>query len=316
MKFFFLSFFFFFLSCASINCIDKLALIDQLQINDLSSSNFIIFSDNHGLALNNQYFARMDSVRIKSKTDFAIGVGDHIKKNQAENFLEFITNNLWWHHHFFPGIADGENEFFGSSAEDWGSGKQLLNYLSFQRASEKKMSSNGTDYYALIQIEHLNIHLIQLHFPDAPSDVNLSFHQSSKDFLVTILQNINKTPNDFIIVGAHSYTGFWHHLLSDHEQKILFQKTDLVVSGATHIFDRNIEHGMNNLPLILNTGSVSMPFLFSSPGFLQVYLLKDKQGILVVFTDLSIPPAKNNLQTRFLITTKGKKRKVISFKNK
>ena len=259
-------------------------------INELNSNSdfiFFIFSDNHGHALENAYFKRMDEIRVKSNARFAIGVGDHVKRHRNQPFLDLITDNQWWHDNFFPNIADGENEVFGSSQGDWGSGGELLKHVSFAVADSVYLRENGAEYYARMQVNDFTVHIIQLHFPDTPRNTSLSFRQESRDFLIKTLEDLKITQYDIVIVAAHSMSGFWHHLLSNEEQNILLSKADLILSGTSHIFDRvicplNHEDGA----LILNPGSVTDPFFFSPPGFLQVNVLNNPVRLVVQFVDV------------------------------
>ena len=136
-------------------------------------------------------------------------------------------------------------------------------------------------------INDFTVHLIQLHFPDSPPDVSVAFRQDSKDFLTTTLNSISKTQYDIIIVAAHSFSGFWHHLLSRDEQRVLLSKADLILSGTSHIFDRAADPLRGDRgALILNAGSVVEPFLFARPGFLQVNVLRNPTTIVVQFMDM------------------------------
>ena len=264
----------------NINTIEKL--------NNLSEFNFFIFSDNDGNALDNQNFIRMNNFLKTSRAEFAIGLGDHIKKRKYKPFLDLIKNDEWWHNNFYPNIADGENEVFGESQADWGAGNKLFDYINTDNQNFIKFQDNQVEYYAVIPVKDYKIHLIQLHFPDQPQDVRVSFKQESKDFLIQTLNSIKKSKNDIIIVGAHSLSGFWHHLLSKTEQKILYGKADIILSATTHIFDRALDpfKGDNGV-MIFNTGSLTDPFLFCPPGYVQVNVLKNPDAIVLQYLDVS-----------------------------
>jgi predicted phosphodiesterase len=264
---------------ADLDCINEL--------NASSEFSFIIFGDNHGYATENTFFSRMDAFRVQSNALFAIGVGDHVKGHRFRPFLHLIVSDEWWHNNFFPNIADGENELFGTSQGDWGSGGELLNYVSFAIADTVYFRENGAEYYALIKIGDFNIHIMQLHFPDTPMDVRVSFKQESRDYMIAKLNSITKSKYDIIIVVAHSMSGFWHHLLTAEEQRILLTKSDIILSGTSHVFDRvicplNGEDGA----LILNAGSVTDPLFNSAPGYIQVNVLREPAGIMVQYIDL------------------------------
>jgi hypothetical protein len=229
----------------------------------------------------------MDTFRSQSNTLFAIGVGDHVKRHRNRPFLDLMANDAWWHNNFFPNIADGENEVFGTSQGDWGSGGELLSHVSFAIADSIYIRENGAEYYALVRVGDIGIHIIQLHFPDTPMDVRISFRQDSRDFLINTLNSIVKNENDLVVVAAHSMSGFWHHLLSRDEQAVLLGKADIVLSGTSHAFDRIVcpIHGEEGA-LILNAGSVTDPFFYTAPGFIQVNVMREDRGFVLQYIDL------------------------------
>ena len=94
---------------------------------------------------------------------------------------------------------------------------------------------------------------------------------------------IRKTNKDIIIIAAHSRFGFFTEYLSPELKQLVMQKADLVVSGSTHYFERQTSSNMNVGPLILNSGSVTNPRFGSKPGFIQVSILPELQGMHVQF---------------------------------
>lgn len=260
------------------------------ELNNDSDLIFAVMSDNHGTGLNNKYFNQMHHNILKSKSKFIIGIGDQVKKHTHKDFINLIQKDSLWHNHFYPAIADGENDLFGKGQADWGAGVTLFNYLNLEDIKNYrtvKFRKNNAEYYAQINIDKYVIHLIQLHFPDEPVDTKKSFKQDSRDYMIKTLNNLKKSKNDIVIVGAHSVTGFWHHLLTKQEQKILFKKADFIFSGTSHIFNRSVDPlNGNKGPFIINTGSVTSPLLFCPNGYVQVNIMKDKNAIILQYINL------------------------------
>lgn len=267
----------------------KLSTISELD--SLSLLNFTVMSDNHGYSTENLRFKKMFDFTKKANADFVIGVGDHVKPNNKNKFLELLREDEFWHNNFYPVIADGENEVFGKGQWDWGEGKELFEFINLESVKNKRevvFNENGAEYYVQLFIENITLHLIQLHFPDEPHDTGVSFKQESRDYMIEIIKAINKTKNDIIIVSAHSMTGFWHHLLSREELEILLDKADMLFSATTHIYDRALDplYGDRGA-FIFNTGSVCLPLLFSPPGYVKVNVLDKPRAIVLQYIDLN-----------------------------
>ncbi len=247
---------------------------------------FAIFSDNTGDGADRPEFARMSDWIMNEGLKFVLGMGDHVKKGTPNKFIEFLRSNEWWKNNFYPTIADGDNEFFGKDQADWGAGKQLYDLTDIISRENVVFADNGVEYHAVINEKGINVHFISLHYPDQPADDSISFKESSKKYMTGILESIDKKANDIIIIGAHSRLGFWLDRLNQEQKKIVHEKADLVLSATTHVFHIFSEQGTDG-PLVLNTGSITRPRLWCSPGFVSVEVYDNPLRIDVSYIDCS-----------------------------
>ena len=99
-------------------------VLSTMQLLDATADfSFAIMSDHKGSAPSNSpEMTRMVQWIRESGDRFVIGLGDHLCKRFENPFLDFLTANQWWQQNFYPNIADGENEFYGSGQGDWGLG--------------------------------------------------------------------------------------------------------------------------------------------------------------------------------------------------
>ncbi len=286
--------------CIEGRCIDyinhEFSSIEEL--NRLSVGRFIIMSDNKGDATEDKRFKNMVDWAEKMNVDFIIGLGDHLKINWPNKFLDFLKNNKFWFDNFYPNIADGENEYYGTGQGDWGAGKKFLEFLKFGDKKNTVLRSNGVEYYSKFKIRDITVHLIQFHFPDTPSDADIAWPQNSRDYLINTLKSINKTKNDLVIAGGHSINGKWYQYLNEEEFDTVMQKTDLGLSATIHIFGRyKIENHEHDGTLFLNTGSITRPRLSNGEGFIIVFILDNPNRIVLQY----INPDKDDIEfdTRF-----------------
>ena len=257
------------------------------QLQDHSVFSFAIISDNKGDSPKNcPQNAKMVSWIEHLNDQFVIGLGDHLKLGWDNSFLDMIQQDRWWNQNFYPNIADGENEYYGMGQDDWGSGGELLDDMNFSQHDNVIMRKNGAEYYAKISVDDYNVHLIQLHYPDFPRDDSVAFPEDSRQYLKSILHNINKGPKDIIIAAAHSRTGFWIDLLDDELRKLVMEKCDLVLSATTHKFGRKvIPEYKNSGALVINTGSVNYPRPFSHGGYVHVSVLANPFSLIIQYID-------------------------------
>jgi predicted phosphodiesterase len=263
-----------------INQIKKIRDLDSLSV-----FHFAIMSDNKGDSpTSKKAFSRMNNWIKNADDKFVIGLGDHVKKNWKNDFIPFIKNNKWWKQNFYPGIADGENEFYGNGQGDWGAGKKLFDETNFYDKKNVFFRKNKCEYYAKIKQGEWTIHLIQIHFPDEPKDLKIAFPEDSKEYLIKTLKSIKKGKKDIIIVGAHSRTGSWIEDLTSERQKIVLEKADLVLSATTHFFKRIIpENSSENSALCINTGSITYPFGYCPKGYVEVHVMDNPKAIVVQY---------------------------------
>jgi len=247
---------------------------------------FAIFSDNTGDGLEKTEFSRMAEWIKTNSYPFVIGMGDHVKKGTKNGFVDFLKNDKWWQGQFYPTIADGDNEYYGKNQKDWGAGKELFSLTDIKSRINVKFNKNGVEYHAVISEKGLNIHFISLHYPDQPNNDSMAFKESSKEYMVEILKGIDKKENDIIIIGAHSRLGYWLDKLNAEQKKIVNEKADIVLSSTTHVFHIFSENGDAG-PLVLNTGSITRPRLWSSPGFISVDVYNDPLEIDASYIDCS-----------------------------
>jgi hypothetical protein len=270
---------------------------------------FAIMSDHKGLSsVDSERFARMEGWIRDSGDAFVVGLGDHLKINRPNTFLDFLKENRWWHDHFYPNVADGENEYYGGAQESWGMGKPILDHVGLEKRPDITLGETGCDYYAKIPVGAYTVHLIQLHFPDHPRDDKLSFRKISRDFLASRLADLEKGPNDIVVAAAHSISGFWINQLSKTEKDLVAEKCDLMLSATTHHFERKklAEYGDRGA-LMINTGSVTYPdsdIIGSVPGYVQVHILENPLRLDVKYLNVDLEqrtlPAGEYAYTKFV----------------
>lgn len=264
----------------------KIAGIDTIE--DLDGEalfSFAIMSDNKGDApMDKEPFDAMTEWIEDSGDRFVIGLGDHVKKGWDNNFLAFLDKNTWWSENFYPNIADGENEYYGTGQSDWGAGGRFLKETKLRKRDNVEVRDNGTEYYAKIRTGDYTVHLIQLHYPDQPYDDEQAFTEDSREYLMETLASIEKGPRDIVVAAAHSRTGSWIDVLSDEQRKQVMEKADLVLSATTHFFERyQVEGYENSGALCINTGSITYPRAYCPSGYVQVHVLSEPQALVVQY---------------------------------
>lgn len=257
------------------------------QLDEMAVFSFAIMSDNKGDSpLSREPFARMVQWIQESGDSFVVGLGDHVKKGWRNDFLPFVRGNSWWHDHFYPNVADGENEYYGSGQGDWGAGGAILDEVDLRQRPGVVVRENGAEYYAAIPAESgYTVHLIQLHFPDTPTNPQLAFPEDSRAYALEALAAIDKGPKDLIVMAAHSINGDWLSAISAQQQRQIMEKADLVLSATTHRFQRNTAEGYDEHgALHINTGSITYPN-GTPEGYVEVHVLEDPVRLVVQFID-------------------------------
>lgn len=280
------------------------------QLDSMSVFSFAIMSDNKGDALNKKEFERMDKWIKETKSEFVIGLGDHVKRGWKNQFVDFLKEDKWWYRHFYPVLADGENEFYGESQADRSKGKELFELTDIRERENVKFTKEGSKYYAKIKVKDYTVHLISLFFPDSPSDESVAFPDESKKYLVDVLNSIEKSDKDIIIAAAHSRMGYWLNNLPKEQLDITLDKVDLVLSATTHIFQVFNSYGDEKVPLAINTGSITFPNLFCPGGYVQVNLVEDPTAIVVQYINAEKKDRK--LQNTYYSAVKKLNGEVVS----
>ncbi len=259
----------------------------QFTIEGLDKSaafSFSIMSDNKGYALENPHMNKCDLWIKEAGDSFILGLGDHVKDNRPNPFLDLIKNDDLWHNHFYPNVADGENEYWGEDQSDWGAGAPILDYVDLANRKNVEVRDNKCEYYAIEKHKGIKVHIIQLHYSDNPPDSLVAFHESTRKYLMEKLDNINKTDQDIIVVLAH--TGPWVNMLSEERKMKLMNKADLILGATTHRFQRyyflgdNVDTGA----IAFNTGAVGNS---GENGFIQVHVLKNPTRMIIQYQKTS-----------------------------
>lgn len=250
------------------------------KLDDMALFSFAIMSDNKGASIEDRYIYKCDQWIREAGDLFIIGLGDHVKDNRPNPFLNFIKTDSLWHNHFYPNVADGENEFWGRDQEDWGSGYPILEYVDLFNRKNVQMNENKCEYYVLEEYRGIKVHIIQLHYSDSPDDPDVAFNESSRAYLMNVLNGIKKTKKDIIIVLAH--TGPWFDQLSENRKKVLFKKADLLLGATTHVYKRYkvSDDPKAKVALALNTGAVGNS---RESGYLEVHVLEKPMRIIVQY---------------------------------
>jgi len=251
------------------------------ELDSLAAFSFSIMSDNKGYSVENPHMKNCDKWIKEAGDRFILGLGDHVKDFKENPFLDLLKNDSLWHNHFYPNVADGENEYWGSWQGDWGAGYPILDYVDLSDSKNVRLRENKCEYYAVEEHSGIKVHIIQLHYSDSPIDSTIAFNESSREFLMDVLNGIHKSvDNDIIVVLAHN--GAWVNQLSEERKIKLMNKADLVLGATTHMFDRYHFLGMDvdTGAIALNTGAVG-----NSPvsGFLQVHVLKNPTRMIIQY---------------------------------
>ncbi len=255
----------------------------------LADLHFAIMSDNKGDSpLSSVEFARMTAWIKEGKPAFMIGLGDHVKYRWENTFIPWLQSDPWWREHFYPNVADGENEYYSPThrQSDYGEGAPILDLVELD-AHASVIRPNRSEYYARISVGIYTIHLIQMHFSDQPRDAAIAFPESSRAWMMETLKGIEKGDKDLIIVAAHSRTGAWDMVLSPDRRQLLLNKADLVLSATTHRFETWVPEGFEKGDAVcINTGSVNYPGPMAANGYVEIHLI-ESVGIVGQYIDLT-----------------------------
>ena len=255
----------------------------------LADLHFAIMSDNKGDSpLSSVEFARMTTWIKEGKPAFMIGLGDHVKHRWENTFIPWLQSDPWWREHFYPNVADGENEYYSPThrQSDYGEGAPILDLVELE-AHANVIRPNRSEYYAQISVSDYTVHLIQMHFSDQPMDIAIAFPESSRAWMMETLKGIKKGDKDLIIVAAHSRTGAWDMILSPERRQLLLDKADLVLSATTHRYDAWVPEGFETgAAVCVNTGSVNYPGPMAANGYVEIHIV-DTVGVVGQYIDLT-----------------------------
>ena len=256
------------------------AQISIEKLDEKSVFSFAIMSDNKGYSVENESMNKCNKWIQESGDKFILGVGDHVKDNRENPFLDFIKTDPFWHQHFYPNVADGENEYWGENQGDWGAGAPILDFAGLYERNNVTVRDNKVEYYAVETHSGINVHIIQLHFSDNPADTDIAFNESSRQYLMDCLDGIKKTKKDIIVVLAH--TGPWFELLSEERKSKLFKKADLLLGATTHVYQKYpiSEDKKAKVALAINSGALGNSY---ENGYVQVHVLKKPMRLVVQY---------------------------------
>ena len=258
-------------------------------LDQLADLHFAIMSDNKGDSpLSSVEFARMTTWIKKSNPAFMIGLGDHVKHRWENTFIPWLQSDPWWREHFYPNVADGENEYYSPThrQSDYGEGAPILDLVTLD-AHANVIRPNRSEYYAQISVGDYTVHLIQMHFSDQPMDVAVAFPESSRAWMMETVKSIEKGDKDLIIVAAHSRTGAWDTVLAADRRQLLLNKADLVLSATTHRFEAWVPEGFEDGDAVcVNTGSVNYPGPMAANGYVEIHII-ESVGVVGQYIDLT-----------------------------
>lgn len=264
--------------------VESIADLDRL-----ADLHFVLMSDNKGDSpLSSVEFARMTAWMKAGKPAFVIGLGDHVKHRWENTFIPWLQSDPWWREHFYPNVADGENEYYSPThrQSDYGEGGPILDLVALETHASV-IRPNKSEYYAQISVRDYAVHLIQMHFSDQPADAAIAFPESSRAWMMETLKGIEKGDKDLIIVAAHSRTGAWDMILSPERRQLLLNKADLVLSATTHRFEAWVPKGFEEGDAVcVNTGAVNYPGPMAANGYVEIHLVKSV-GVVGQYIDLT-----------------------------
>jgi predicted phosphodiesterase len=264
--------------------VESIADLDRL-----SDLHFAIMSDNKGDSpLSSVEFARMTAWLKEGNPAFVIGLGDHVKHRLENTFIPWLQADPWWREHFYPNVADGENEYYSPThrQSDYGKGAPILDLVELE-AHASVIRPNKSEYYAQIPVGDYTVHLIQMHFSDQPRDAAVAFPESSRAWLMKTLKGIEKGDKDLIVVAAHSRTGAWDMILAPERRHFLLNKADLVLSATTHRFEAWVPEGFEEGDAVcVNTGAVNYPGPMATNGYVEIHLI-ESVGLVGQYIDLT-----------------------------
>jgi len=279
-------------------------------LDSISHFRFAIMSDNKGDSPyvgnwgNDKEKSRLSMERLAAWTrtsEFILGLGDHLfNSDGSDPFLDFIKNDPYWRVNFYPNVADGENQAFGTGQDDWGAGKEIFNYVDdFWGRNNVLGQGNGVDYYAFFEKSGFTVHVISLHYSDAGPGLIEESRQFMEDRL-TELARI-KSNKDIILVLAHSTGGDFvkNANFNSARKHLLLSTADLCVSATIHTFERYPDYNIQypNGAVHYNSGAASQTG--STHGYMEMHVLDDPPRMIIQYINLEDNDTRQ-LQTGYI----------------
>jgi len=289
---------------------DKRGVSTIEDLDSISHFRFAIMSDNKGDSPyvgnwgNDKEKSRLSMERLAAWTRssyFILGLGDHlVRSDGSDPFLDFIQNDPYWRVNFYPNVADGENQAFGTGQDDWGAGKEIFNYVDdFWGRNNVVGQGNGVDYYAFFKKGGFTVHVISLHYSDSGPGLIEESRQFMEDKL-TELAKI-KTDKDIILVLAHSTGGDFvkNANFTSARKHLLLSTADLCVSATIHTFERYPDYNIQypNGAVHYNSGAASQTG--STHGYMEMHVLDDPPRIAIQYINLEDNDTRQ-LQTGYI----------------
>jgi predicted phosphodiesterase len=255
------------------------------ELDEIAAFSFAVVSDHKGYSpLDHDQMAKADKWIKQGNNRFIVGLGDHIFRDKANTFIEFIgtSGDTFWHNNFYPLAADGENSYYGGSQAAYGKGGRFFDEVDLSLRPNVQIQPNYCDYYATVNVKDFTVHLIQLYFSDRPQDPRVSFSEETRSFMMKTLESINKTDKDIIVVSAHSMNGEWVSLLTEERREKLLNKADLVFSATNHR-TRRYTYSRDSGAICLNTGSVGYALDNYPNGYMEIHVLANPTRIITQY---------------------------------
>ncbi len=270
--------------------IKSFTTIDQLK--EMSDFQFAIMSDNKGRATGLDDFVHMVNQIEDLESEFVVGMGDNLENTGSMMFLEFVAGNLFWKNKFWPNVADGENQHYGSSQADWGEGREIFHAFDMFNRSNIDWPGFGAEmptkepasYAAHITVNGITVNLIQLTFSDQPSSLSEAFQEGTRQFMEDQLDaRAAQAGEEITVIGAHSKDGLWVDYLGSSRKAKVNELGDLALAATVHTYN-HFDHGETGI-LELNSAHVgAYNASDDNSGFLSCFVIAEPLALITMFT--------------------------------
>ncbi len=278
--------------------IKSFTTIDQLK--EMSDFQFAIMSDNKGRATGLSDFAHMVNQIEDLDAEFVVGMGDNLENTGSMMFLDFVAGNLFWKNKFWPNVADGENQHYGSSQADWGEGREIFHAFDMFNRSDIDWPGFGAEmptkepasYAAHITVNGITVNVLQLTFSDQPYELSEAFQEGTRQFMEDQLDaRADKAGKEITVIGAHSKDGLWVDYLGSSRKAKVNELGDLALAATVHTYN-HFDHGETGI-LELNSAHVgAYNASDDDSGFLSCFVIAEPLALVTMFT-----PSKSDVVT-------------------